>query len=270
MEFDVIEWVKNNKPHYLKQVGDCIEWQGTMQHNNPRICIKKRFYWPRSATYKNHFGKKLNKSDVITFSCGNSRCLNQKHMLVTAANPYKTLSQIGSYEHSIPHRLKGILKEIFQKWPEHINRDGQCYIWAKSFHESVPVFYKDGKTIYLRSTIYKDYHGNFDKKRFSVKMTCNDPACLNPAHMELQPNHQPLLYFAESGQANSIHVCLKRTLNNQYRKLTFDNVAYIRSSEKTNKELSKMFDVHAQSIRMIKAYRRFKVIPTSFGLMKVG
>lgn len=172
------------------------------------------------------------------------------------------------FDNKAPQRLKGILKELFEKWPEHINRDGRCYIWKKSFKKSSPVIGK--KKISLRSSIYSDYHGSFDKTRYVVRTTCGEKACLNPVHFELVPKWQSLIEFKESGQVHDLKHCLRRTLNHRSRKLSFNDVAEIRNSESKLGELAQKFNVHVRTIQKIRSYSQFKVIPTAFGLLKVA
>lgn len=265
-----MRWIKQNKPAFIKRSGDCLEWQSTVQNNNPRICIKKKFYWPRSATYEAHYKTKVTNRDILTMQCGNVRCLNPKHMVFSKRRNNVIFGSVGAFDNEVPKRLKGILKELFEKWPEHINRDGQCYIWKKSFYKSRPVLNKGNTRISLRSCIYSDYNSDFDKTRYFVRTTCGEKACLNPAHFELVPSWQPLIEFKESGEMHALKHCLNRTLNNARRKLSFNDVAEIRNSDDETGLLAQRFNVHVRTIQKIRSYSRFKVIPTAFGLLKVA
>lgn len=269
VDFDLMEWIKQNKPAFIKRSGDCLEWQSTVQNNNPRICIKKKSYWPRSATYEAHYKTKVTNRNIL-MECGNVRCLNPKHMTLTKKTNRANFYSSGVFDNEVPQRLKGMLKELFQKWPEHINRDGQCYIWKKTFSGSSPVLYKDNQSTMLRSRIYADYNSEFDKRRYVVRITCNDNACLNPAHFELVPKWQSLIEFKESGQVHDLKHCLIRTLNHQSRKLSFNDVAEIRNSNDKTGQLAQRFNVHVRTIQKIRNYSRFKIIPTAFGLLKVA
>lgn len=270
VDFDLIEWIKQNKPAYLKRSGDCLEWKSTIQNNNPRICIKKKFYWPRSATYEAHYKTKVTNRDILTMKCGNVRCLNPKHMVLSKKKNHANFYSVGAFDNEVPKRLKGMLKELFEKWPDHINRDGHCYIWKKSLNRSSPVIEKKKKKISLRSCIYADYNSDFDKTRYVVRTTCGEKDCLNPAHFELVPKWQSLIEFKESGQVHDLKHCLTRTLNHQSRKLSFNDVAEIRNSNDKTEQLAKRFNVHVRTIQKIRSYSRFKVIPTAFGLLKVA
>lgn len=270
MDFDLIEWIKQNKPAYLKRSGDCLEWQSTVQNNNPRICIKKKFYWPRSATYEAHYKTKVTNGDMLTMQCGNVRCLNHKHMVLSKKKNHANFYSVGAFDNEVPKRLKGMLKELFENWPEHINRDGHCYIWKKTFLKSSPVLYKGNTRISLRSCIYSDYNSDFDKTRYAVRTTCGENSCLNPAHFELVLKWQSLIEFKESGQVYALKHCLSRTLNHASRKLSFNDVAEIRNSDDETGLLAQRFNVHVRTIQKIRSYSRFKVIPTAFGLLKVA
>lgn len=271
MTFDLFKWIEEHKPNYLKWVGDCREWQSTLQNNHPRICIKKVFYWPRSVMYTKTFGEYHKRSSVVTLTCKNPRCLNPQHMILTQKQANQTTyGRVEKYENSMPHNLKGTLKYIFDNWPQKIRREGHCFLWKKNLTSGVPCAYRFNRRISLRSTIYAENFGAFDKNRHQVKMTCGENGCLNPVHMELRSSNESLTNYYASEHSKNVISSLRRSISNRSRKLSFADVHDIRQSPHTQRELAKKYNVRVKTISKVKTYKTFRVIPTAFGLLKVA
>ena len=271
MTFDLFKWIKERKPHYLKWAGECHEWQSTVQNNHPRICIKKVFYWPRSEMYAKTFGGYHKRSSVVTLTCKNPRCLNPKHMVLAQKQANQTIfGCVEKNENSMPGNLRGTLKYIFENWPAKIRREGHCFLWVKNLTSGAPYLYRYNRRIALRSTIYAEHFGEFDKKRFQVKMTCGENGCLNPVHMELRLSNVSLKnYYASEHSKNAVST-MRRSMNNRNRKLSFADVQEIRKSNESNRALGKKYNVWHSTIQSVKSYKTFCVVPSAFGILKVA
>lgn len=268
MGFDLFKHLAEKKPHLITPDGACLIWNGTMQHGYPRICVKKVFYWPRSEMYEKKIGKFTRGRDVITLKCGNSRCLNHKHMELIQRS--ESIKGISLHDGHAPIKHSGTLSYLFQNKADKLRRDGHCYVWVENTFKGAPRAYINGKTINLRPVIYAENHQPFDKSRSVVRLTCGENGCLNPLHMGLVPINQASIDYHQAGKHRNITSVMKRTLSCQNRKLAFNDVAEIRNSDKNNKELAHKFNVTVRTIQAVRSYSRFKVIPTAFGLLKVA
>lgn len=268
MEFDLFKYIKEHRPHLISNNGDCVIWNGTMQNNYPRICVKKSFYWPRSEMYIKHKGAIKRGCDVISLTCGNPRCLNPEHMvLATKAAPFLKLESISNH---LQIKAKGILAYLFLHKHDLIKRDGHCHIWIKNITKGSPHIWINNKRLSLRQEIYKENHGEFDKTKYVIRTNCGENGCLNPLHLELVPRVKGLTDYYVSNKHYSLTHVLKRTLCNPSRKLDFNQVVDIRNSSESISSLANKYNVHKKRIWDVKNYKTFKIIPSAFGLLKVG
>lgn len=271
MKFDLFKWIEEHKPHYLKWVGECYEWHGTMQNNYPRICVKKVFYWPRREMHAKSFGKYHNQSVSVRLTCNNARCLNPKHMILTwKCENLSIFGRVGKDENSMPNSLCLTLQFLFDNWPKKIQRDGHCCLWLKNLTSGSPSIFRDNRRISLRSTIYAEHFGEFDKKKFQVKMKCGENGCLNPAHMELRLSNESLKNYYASDESKNVFSSMRRSINNHVRKLSFEDVQEIRNSEESNRALGRKYNVRHSTIQCIKSYKTFRVVPSAFGILRVA
>lgn len=99
--------------------------------------------------------------------------------------------------------------------------------------------------------IYLMFHTN--ENPFVVRHICNNPACINPAHLRggtQKDNAEDRVNSNRGGY-------LKGSFNGR-SKLTNDDVLFIRKSELSGAELGRMFnitDVQALKIKKLKAWR---------------
>lgn len=268
MGFDLFKHLAEKKPHLITPDGACLIWNGTMQHGYPRICVKKIFYWPRSEMYEKKIGKFTRGRDVITLKCGNSRCLNHKHMELIQRS--ESIKGISLHDGHAPIKHSGTLSYLFQNKADKLRRDGHCYVWLKNIYSKAPRAWINGKEVRLRPVIYEEHHQPFDKKRYVVRTNCGENGCLNPLHMELVSVIQPIMDYHQSGNNLAIAHCLKRTVRNAKRKLSFNDVAEIRNSDESSQTLAHRFNVNVRTINKARSFSTFKVIPTAFGLLKVA
>jgi hypothetical protein len=173
-------------------------------------------------------------------------------------------------ENSMPRKLHGTLQFLFDNWPKKIRRDGHCFLWLKNLTSGSPSIFRDNRRISLRSTIYAEHFGEFDKKRFQVKMTCGENGCLNPAHMELRLSNESLKNYYASDESKNVFSSMRRSMNNWNRKLSFADVQEIRNSDESNRALGKKYNVRHSTIQSVKSYKTFCVVPSAFGILRVA
>lgn len=96
------------------------------------------------------------------------------------------------------------------------------------------------RAIYVRynKISYQDIDG------LHVRHTCDNPRCINPLHLVIGTRQDNMSDMAERKRIPSGE-------RHHNSKLTWENVKYLRSSEKEAKELSEMFGVAVNTIKAI-------------------
>lgn len=80
-----------------------------------------------------------------------------------------------------------------------------------------------------------------------VRHKCDNPSCVNPAHLELGTQVDNMRDCKERGR--KVNPPVLRGESNHKTKLTCEQVAYIVKSDKSNRELADMFGVSQAAIR---------------------
>ena len=270
MTFDIFAHIAKHKPHLITQDGDCLVWNGMVQHSNPRITINKKHYWPRRAMFEKANGVMSQKRLAIILTCGNPRCINPDHMKIENMSVYLHNKSKKTYVSRKKHKGNNTtLDYLLKNKADKIQRDGDCMLWQSNSKRS-PRITLNHKLILIRPKIYTEKHGDFDSKKYHVATNCGNVMCINPKHLTLIPRNQALLDYCASGKDKSVSHTLNRILKNRSRKLSFNDVADIRNSEETSTELAHKFNVNVRTIYKIRSYSRFKVVPSAFGLLRVA
>lgn len=270
MTFDIFAHIAKHKPHLITQDGDCLVWNGTMQHANPRMTINKKHYWIRREMFEKANGKMPQKRLAIILTCGNPRCINPDHMQIENMSVYLHNKSKKTYVSRQKHKgTNTTLDYLLKNKADKIQRDGDCMIWQSNSKRS-PRITLNHKLILIRPKIYAEIYGDFDSKKYHVATSCGEKMCINPKHLTLIPRNQVLLDYCASGKNKSVSNMLTRILKNHTRKLSFNDVAEIRNSEEISTELAHKFNVHVRTIQKIRSYSRFKVVPSAFGILKVA
>ena len=114
--------------------------------------------------------------------------------------------------------------------------------------------HRNKKTVRLHRYIYEQMFGELSKELY-VCHKCDNRKCINPEHLFLgthQENQQDkinkgrLKFGTSSGEQNG------------NSKLKLEDIIYIRSSNKDNKELAKELNVSTVTIHSIKSYNTWK------------
>lgn len=132
-----------------------------------------------------------------------------------------------------------------------INKETNCWEWTGKKRGFKTFLYglmcKYNQNIYCHRLSYYLYNGDIPDKMF-VCHKCDNPSCCNPEHLFLGTNGE------------NMHDCyLKgRHLFNRKRKLTDEDVMFIRNSKLLGSELAKKFNVYESTISAIRLRKIYK------------
>lgn len=149
---------------------DCWNWEGNVNASGRpvfTIDIKKKDFrqvqtiYPQTVLYEVWYNTEK-PARVMDLSCGNSRCCNPTHMVARTFN-------VRFWENT-----------------DRPDGDGGCWLWKgyirKNGYGSVTI---KGKSYHTHVVSYKEYYNEEIPKGMCVLHSCNNPACINPAHLRL-------------------------------------------------------------------------------------
>jgi len=122
-----------------------------------------------------------------------------------------------------------------------IDPDSLCWNWTGSVSKAANGAYYghlhyEGKLQLAHRVAYQQFQGEIPANSL-VLHKCNNPLCCNPEHLELGDYKRNAQYRADCGRGNT--------------KLSLEQARYIRASSKTQRELSKEFDVHFRVVQRV-------------------
>lgn len=149
-------------------------------------------------------------------------------------------------------RARGTVIERFWRYVE--KTDG-CWIWTgKSLNQKgyghIQLGGKGTKHKLSHRLSYEIHHGPIPDGMV-VMHSCDNPTCVNPSHLSAGTQSQNILDAFSRGRktAKPPH---KQGENHGASKLKESDVLYIRASEKSTKELARMFFVSKSAVERIK------------------
>ena len=79
-----------------------------------------------------------------------------------------------------------------------IEDDEGCWVWLGAFQNGRALVYERGRMRGAARVIYEKEKGFWLDRRTSLKRTCGNPKCVNPAHGVLKTNHEVSKHFFEN------------------------------------------------------------------------
>lgn len=129
-------------------------------------------------------------------------------------------------------------KRDLNRFLSKIRKRKGCWIWLASRRGKYGCFSCKGKAIDAHRWSYMYYNGEIPEGMF-VCHKCDNPLCVNPEHLFLGTHEDNMKDASKKG----------RLVN---RKLTNRQVAYIRKSVLSNRELANKYGVWDSTIRRIR------------------
>lgn len=119
-----------------------------------------------------------------------------------------------------------------------------CFVCTShSTSKGYPLIYRNGKKFTVHNFIYRECFGEVEKG-LVVRHKCDNPMCINPEHLEVGTRNDNI-QDAVTRNRNA------KGINQGSHKLSDEIVIFIRGSDKSAKELAKMFNVSITTIRLI-------------------
>lgn len=161
----IIQHIRNN----VVTESGCHAWKAQVWTHNgtPRfynISIR-RLIWNQSRP-------KLRRSDILTSSCENPRCINIDHLDIK--------SRAIDWD------------EVWERLQMHTRKEGDCMIWtSRTNNGGYGLSSLKGKNytahrlaymVKLGGTVVPEY---VEGKKVAIRHVCNRCSCINPAHLEL-------------------------------------------------------------------------------------
>lgn len=121
-------------------------------------------------------------------------------------------------------------------WAKVNKSDNDCWLWLANHDREGYGFIKVNKKMRRATHIaYELTFGEFDRSLF-VLHRCDVPACVRPEHLFLGTNKINMIDCSNKGR-------IAKGSRNGNSKLTSDQVRMIRESSKTQRELTKQFNI---------------------------
>ncbi len=126
-----------------------------------------------------------------------------------------------------------------------------CWFWQAGHNKGGrPIYQNGGKTYYAYRVSYFLKTG-IKPGRLLICHECNNLKCCNPRHLYPGTQKKNMEQAAEDGR-------VRKHEKHPNRKLTWQQVKYIRESDETGRELAKRFHVSEAQVSRIRNRRRWK------------
>ena len=136
-------------------------------------------------------------------------------------------------------------EERFEQGYEPVTESG-CWIWTKATSSAgYGQIYKDGRVQYAHRLSYEMHFGEIPKG-LMVCHKCDNPACINPAHLFIGTNADNMADMVKKDRSN------RKGESNPANKLTKEQVLSIRQDSRTTQAIANDYGVVRHTIGDIK------------------
>jgi hypothetical protein len=141
--------------------------------------------------------------------------------------------------------------------------DGDCMLWDRSKDRggrprlSIRTLARTKTlTVQPRRMVWELVNGKIPARKY-VTVTCGNPACLNPDHMELIAKGEVIRRTAQH-EGVKHRRRLAGLASRERSPLSMEVARYIRASDKSGAQLSRELNIPATTISAIRLYKRWK------------
>lgn len=147
---------------------------------------------------------------------------------------------------------------IYLRLKDRIAEVGDCWEWIGAYNNRgrLPAIRVNYKNTSLRLVIAQRLGADMDGQR--VRMACNNFRCVNPDHYRVIPLKQHIMEVAGKRSPEKRAFYSRNPGNLKRRKLTDEQVRYIRNSEASSYVLAEELGVSPQTIRAIRRGEKYK------------
>lgn len=219
---------------------ECWNWTGAVNrrgYGKTKVGGRAGKYWAaHRLSYLIHYN--VDPGDYwVLHSCDNPACVNPAHLrLGTSLENNRETSAKGRYQNptvKTPPRPKGRKKGLkpleWRFWQKVDKRaPNECWNWTAKLDRDgygrIGLGGRDGGMARAPRISYRLHYG-VDPSDMMVCHTCNNPACVNPAHLYLGTYQDNNKYTVESGNWKNPG---KRGMESKQSNLTDDDIREIR------------------------------------------
>jgi hypothetical protein len=145
--------------------------------------------------------------------------------------------------------------EIAKFWSQ-VKRTSGCWLWTGSyFRNKYGRFRVNGKSCLTHRLAFELING-YDPGSYCVLHHCDNPRCVNPAHLFTGTQKDNLIDMDKKGRRKNPDI---RGSKNPNAKLTLKNVKYIKRSTKSNSELGKELGITPTQVGYIRRGKSWKL-----------
>jgi hypothetical protein len=174
--------------------------------------------------------------------------VNPEHLGISdTANAIKKNNSKSSWHMSVEERFH-----------QNTDKSGDCWVWTAA-KGKYGAFYDGKKNIAAHRYSYTLHHGDIPSGMY-VCHTCDNPVCVNPAHLFLGTPKDNMVDKEKKGRGN-----YPKGDSHHLAKLTEDDIKKIKqlSLSMTQKQIGSMFNVDASHIsRILSGHKRGRVSHT--------
>lgn len=122
-----------------------------------------------------------------------------------------------------------------------------CWIWTACLgNKSYGLFKLDGKHQRAHRLSYQCFKGEIPDEML-VCHTCDNPTCVNPAHLWVGTNDDNMNDKVKKGRQSRLH-----GETNGFSKLTEDDVKAIRADKRLQRQIAADYGIHQANVSLIK------------------
>lgn len=149
---------------------------------------------------------------------------------------------------------------------------GDCWEWqgAVGYGSRHPLARHEGKTQLVRRVAYALSGRTLkDPRGWCIVTTCDNRLCVNPEHLKQITLTEHMTRMAQTGRMSDWARSAKiaATKRAKYAKLTEADVAHIRASNATNRELAAQYGIHTSRISGIRTGRYWRDFSSPWGAL---